>query len=396
MSKRGRPKNVFSHSNRLADRNNLVANYVQPRLQLRKINTDTLSVHDINTDDEVDLISSPIATTSKSIVRHKPGPKSRATTSTSDTNQLLLSIKADTTATRNEIKATRSELKLEMQQLANRTDNKFIALDKQLAKTTGDLKTLFAKVKAIETGSKPTTDEVELNKQLKLRNNIAIANVPIEANENLFDVVKGLMHAIGIADLKVDELVTARRIHNSRSHLIIAGFRDYDLKLEVMKKKAEHKLQVADVFDLEKGQPNSPIFVNNHLTPFFSNLSYHGRMAISGKQIHSCWMSSRGFLVKLNADSSPTVIKDQLQLSNFIDSNKKFVQKKRDRSATDGPSPTSLRASKIKSLQRTTHSDSLSQISSAAKALNISSETDSHDLSPNQSSGRMDIEIKQN
>lgn len=45
----------------------------QPALQLKRINADTLSVHDVNTEDEEDLLASPIQSTSTAIMRSKPG-----------------------------------------------------------------------------------------------------------------------------------------------------------------------------------------------------------------------------------------------------------------------------------------------------------------------------------
>lgn len=281
----------------------------QPALQLKRINTDTLSVHDVNTEDEEDLLASPIQSTSTAIMRSKPGPKSKEkANNASDMNQLLLSIKADTAATRAEMRSTRTELKSDIHQLSQRTEAKINGVTKQLATANNDIKTLFAKVKEIEKKPHAPPTNIELHKQNKLRNNITISNVPLIPNENLYDIVRSILISIGILNLKVDDLETARRIPGSKSCLIIAGFRDYSFKADIMKKKTTKTLKVSDIIELQNGEANPRVYINNHLTPFFSKLSFHGRQALYNRLIHSCWVSSNGFLVRLNENSNPVVI----------------------------------------------------------------------------------------
>lgn len=349
-SRRGRPPLKQSL---IGQKNVSAAQCRQPTLQLKRINVDTMSLHEVNTEDEEELLASPIP--SSAIVRPKPGSKAKEKANNAhDMNELLRSIKADTAATRTEMRTTRAELKLNIQQLSQRTEAKISGVNKQLAIANSDIKTLFAKVKEIESKPRAPPANVELHKQNQLRNNITISNVPVIANENLYDIIRSIMISTGILNLKVDDLDTARRIPASKSSLIIAGFHDYSFKAEVMKRKSSKLLKVSDIFDVQNGDANPRIYINNHLTPFFSKLSFHGRQALYNRLIHSCWVSSNDFLVRLDEGSNPTVIHGVSEFDDLLKSRGRVVQKKRERSMDSNPSPSATRAAKQQSL-RTTH-----------------------------------------
>lgn len=372
--RRGRPTNKKINSNYFFGDSQSSS---RPRTELKKINTDTLSVHSIDSGDDDNILDRPPTTNSSCLVKpaqkqskQRQNPKPLQTDG-NDLSHLLHSIKADTAATRTDIQATRRELKSDINKLAQQSKSKFDAIDDRLAKTTQDIKVLFSKVKAMESKPQLATVDAEVQKQNQLKNNIAISNVMSEPNENLFDIIASILHSIGCANFTVDELVYAKRIPRSKSNLIIAKFRDEARKIEVMKKKADYSIMTADLFKLDEGDANQRIYINTHLTPFFSNLSYHGRMAIHKNQIHSCWVSSRGFLVRLDENSTPVPIADASKLEAFIASNKRSSTKKRVRSVDADPSPSSSRPSKLK------HRSDPNSLIDAAKSLNLSTESHS-------------------
>lgn len=354
--------------------NNQHSTLFQPRLKTVKMNADTLSIHD-GCDDGYDLLS-PAGSSNRQLAlnapttKKKPGPKPRASSEQLDLNQLLHSIKADTAATRNDITSTRNELKAEMKQLANRNDTKLKSIDAQLAKHSSDIKLLFAKVSEHVKKTPSVATDIELHKQQQIRNNIAISNVPIVPNENLYEIIKSVLSCIGIQGFAVDDLANAKRVQNSKSRLIIASFRDYDMKVAVMKKKLASVIKVSDLFEQDTSAPNPRIYINTQLTPFYSKLSFRGREAISSKLIHSCWVASRGFLVKLNDDSVPVTIATEAQLSEFLTTNKRVVPKKRVRSVDAETSPELLQVAKIPSL-RVLKGDPVHEIAVTAGALSL-------------------------
>lgn len=376
MSTRGRAK---LRQGFIGKDNQLVNKPIAPRYEYKRVNVDTQSLHEVNTDDD-DVSLIPAGTSAAAIARNKPGPKPKPkAVANANLNEMLLSIKNDTSATRKDILSTRSELKMDIKKLAARTDTRIDALDSQLAKANGDIKTIFAKLKDVEKKSHTTMGNVELQKQMQLRNNITIFNVPPTEGENLYDIICAILEILGLQKLQLNELVGAKRVSSSRSHLIIATLRDYETKLAIMKNKAARKVHVSNIYDIGDGAQDRQIFINNHMTPFYSNLSFHGRNAISNGQIHSCWVSSSGFLVRLNADSAPVAIDNAQHLESFLKDNGRTAHRKRYRSpvtVTD-PSPTANRASKINKeagIVNTSNKmgDAMKEIGDAAKRLSIS------------------------
>lgn len=340
---------------------------------------ETLSVHDMLSDDDGGVIGPPPQAHQIKLHRSSGGnatktapKKSSSTINDANTNGILLSIKADTTATRTDLQSTRHELA----KLSQRTELKLKSFDDRLTKASTDMKTLFSKVKAIETkmANGPLTSNVELDKQNKLRNNISIANFPPEQGEDLSELIVELLAFIGCENFSVrDELIEVRRVQRSRSNLIIAKFRDESRKMEIMKKKAGRAITLNDLYNLREGEPNPRIYVNTQLTPFFSNLSYHGRMAISRGCIHSCWVTSRGFMVRATAEAEPTIIENHSQLEQLVPTHDTANGKRRFRSldAGNNTSPTASNPSKSARIQPIA-SESIEQLNAATEALNVS------------------------
>lgn len=294
----------------------------------------------------------------------------RQTNGNSELNQLLRSIKADTAATRADITSTRKELKGEIQLLAQNSDTKFNAIDAQLSHQKHNLSTLFTRVKQLERSASSSGIDIELQKQLGIRNNISISNIPSYENENLFDIIKIVLSLIGINKFEVKDLANAKRVAKSKSKLIIASFADYGMKLEVMKKKTARSIMVSDLFDRGDKTAGQRVYINTQLTPFYSNLSFRGRDAAANKLIYSSWISNSGFLVKLDEDSSPILIANEAQFDSLLAANNRVIQKKRNRSADINPSPSSLRAAKQPALRKI--STDINDMGKAAEAMNIS------------------------
>lgn len=127
-----------------------------------------------------------------------------------------------------------------------------------------------------------------------------------------------ILKHIGCAPLLVDDLLDAKRARGARSNLIIAKFRDCERKIEVMRKKAAATVMLADIFTLNASDSNPRIYINSQMTPHYSKLPYLGRVAASNGLIHSSWLASRGFLVKVAADSNPVVVANERQLDDLV------------------------------------------------------------------------------
>lgn len=236
----------------------------------------------------------------------------------SSSDALLLSIKEDTASTRLEMIATRNELKGDINRISQRAEVKFKSIETRLQATDNDIKSIFSRIRAIESGSSSVATDFELQKQNRLRNNISIANVPTEERENLFDIFAQILAFIGCSRIEVHEVADAKRVHSSKSNLIIIRLVNEGRKLEIMKKKAGVKIMAADIFNLKNGDANPRIYINAQLTPFYSHLAYLGRNAVANNCIHSSFVTQYGFFVKLDEKSHPTPIANKAQLDQFI------------------------------------------------------------------------------
>lgn len=113
------------------------------------------------------------------------------------------------------------------------------------------------------------------------------------------------------------------RVHESRSHLIVVRLESFESKLELLKARRSMNVRISDIMRVNVSSSTSAeqeVTLNNQLTPYFSNLLYHGRKAKEGELIHSCWISNRGFVVKRNANDKPFEIKNVDHLSEFTQS----------------------------------------------------------------------------
>lgn len=337
MSGRGRPA-----KNKLNFRENFVHAPNQTRLNLKRSNnTDIFDgpSTSLPAENQLVLASSQVAkipTGSKKILSN---------------DELLRSIKDDTASTRLEVADTRRELKGDINRLTQRTDAKFKSIEDRLVATDNDIKTLFSRIRAIESASPSASIDFELQKQNRLRNNISIANVPIEERENLFDIFTQLMEFIGCSRIDVNEVADAKRVRNSKSNLIIVSLVDERRKLEIMKKKIGVKIMAADIFNLGEGDANPRIYINAQLTPFYSHLAYLGRSAVASNRIYSSFVTQYGFFVKLDEKSHPTPIANKAQLDQFLANNHCLQQrnnnKRTNRTFDDSDtSPSTFRPSK--------------------------------------------------
>lgn len=347
----------------------------RPSMQLKQLHAGapTHGIVDIDDyDSPIAHSSNEIAMSTNSVVPAKRGRKPGVASKNTDISQLLLSIKSDTTATRADIKSTRTELKSDINKLSVRTDAKFAAVEQQLAKANEDIKVLFSKVRDVDRLAKNSTasGDIELHKQMQLRNNVSIANIPFVDGENLYDILCAVLKRIGSTPLLVDDLLDAKRIRGSRSNLIVAKFRDCERKIEVMRKKSAATVMLADIFTLNASDPNPRIYINSQMTPHYSKLAYLGRIAVSNGLIHSSWLASRGFLVKVAADSNPVVVTNEKQLDDLVGSDQRPALRKRDRSFDNETSPTLIRPNKLKAGS----SESVNQINEATNQLKLAPE----------------------
>lgn len=65
-------------------------------------------------------------------------------------------------------------------------------------------------------------------------------------------------------------------------------------------------------------QSKSPVFINNHTTPFFGKLLAEGRKAIKEGKINSCWLNTFGCQLKFSEDGKSYGYRSIEELNEII------------------------------------------------------------------------------
>lgn len=231
---------------------------------------------------------------------------------------VLQSVKSDTKESRELLGVVRKDLDTHVA----KTEEKFNEIAECMEKTKSDIETLFSRVRKCEVGSTVSSYDVELQKQKSLKNNISIAGIPTYDGENLNEIFNSILQILEFRQTDV-RTTSIYRVHDSRSHLIVVRLESFESKLELLKARRSKKIKVSDIVRFSKNSSSEgerEVTLNNQLTPYFSNLMYHGRKVKESELIHSSWISNRGFVVKRNLNDKPTEIKNVDHLNEFTQS----------------------------------------------------------------------------
>lgn len=214
-------------------------------------------------------------------------------------NQLSLENKIDlilsnTSATRNELAEYRS---------AN--DRRVNGIEAQLATALARLDKL--EQSKTEPGNLDViVSERELMKQQAIKNNICIHGVPLEPKENVMHIAKKLCTALKVK-IKESDIVGAYRTKPSTktSGLIVIKCASFDLKVSIMEAKRKFpKLCVSNItnFDCDK-----LVYVNHHLTPYYSKLYFKVKNARINGYFVSERLSGHGIIARKHDNTTITI-----------------------------------------------------------------------------------------
>lgn len=155
---------------------------------------------------------------------------------------------------------------------------------------------------------------LELNKQQKLINNLTIMNVPNGDNLDLYQLVELLAGKLGVS-LNRRELINVYRVIGSRNNLVVVKLASFDKKAELLAKSKALTIKSSDI--LNGNHSALPLYVNNHLTPYFSRLRQAGKRAIADGKINACWMASGGMMIRTAQGAEPKLVCSIEDLNNI-------------------------------------------------------------------------------
>lgn len=161
---------------------------------------------------------------------------------------------------------------------------------------------------------------IECLKQDQLKNNICISGVPsakFSSENKTNEIFISIAKALG-AEFTQSQFSSYAVANNK---FIIVHFFNLKHKQTLLNKiRIKKSLKVEEVFGIKS---NSQIYLNDHLTPYFSNLYLIARKAKKENKLASASASSYGGKIRArkSAQDAPTVIICENQLHLLIDDN---------------------------------------------------------------------------
>lgn len=155
--------------------------------------------------------------------------------------------------------------------------------------------------------------------QRKLRNNVSIVGIPVAKDENIAKLIVDMCSVFGMA-IAATDLKSFYRVAHAKSNMIIAKFKSFESKSLLLAAKAKKRLTLADIPNIACGASDAskPIYINSHVTPVIGRMLHSGRIAMKEKKILACWVTARGFMVKISNASEPKVLHTLEELNGLV------------------------------------------------------------------------------
>lgn len=177
----------------------------------------------------------------------------------------------------------------------------------------------------VETAAEMNTDNtnkieelqstVEMLKQDQLRNNICISGVPPDQiiDGNTSDIIIKIANVLGVKIMP--NQFSSHPVASKK--FIIVNFYNYSHKQQMhIHIRARKSLMVEEVF---KSKSNSQIYLNDHLTPYFTKIHLLARNAKKEGKLFTVSSYGGKIRVRKNQNDLPIVIESEKQIQTLID-----------------------------------------------------------------------------
>lgn len=219
--------------------------------------------------------------------------------------------------------------KHDMANIVSKIDGKFESIESELASQNSRFSDMELKLKHFEKKISSANYDGELQKQQQLKNNITIMGIPASVQNDVWSTAIDVFNAFGCNYVASDFTAVYRSSGKlPKFSSIIVKFANFDKKLLALNSKAKKPVQLKDVPSLNINQV-TPIYLNNHVTPFFGRLLAAGRTASKEGIIHSCWIGTSGCLIKMKEDGQPINIRSIDEIESIRKKNNTSINNKR-------------------------------------------------------------------
>lgn len=143
--------------------------------------------------------------------------------------------------------------------------------------------------------------QIEILKQERLRNNVRLTGLPNIAFENPTKTIMQIDRLLELRLLPTDVTAYADRNHSS----LIVSFNNYVQKRRLLDKMRERRTLLAEEI-FTNVRSNSPIYINDQLTPYFASLFKKAWQAKKDKLLVS--VSSLGGRIRVKKTATSTIV----------------------------------------------------------------------------------------
>lgn len=223
----------------------------------------------------------------------------------------LNELSSSTTAKLDDISATTSATRSEWADYRCQTDDKIKVISSAVDDVHSKVKSLEQKILQMEkrkpglaqTSNNNDGISVELLKQFNLKNNVCIHGVPADANEDVHQIVKAIASLLSVEFGSGDILSAYRARPSNRSPgLIIVRLSSFEKKMQILTNKRKKKTLKVNELNLNLTKPDNKIYINSHLSPYFSSIHQKAKQACDEGKIKSCWIASNCVTIQLPND----------------------------------------------------------------------------------------------
>lgn len=198
-----------------------------------------------------------------------------------------------------------------------KNNKRVAAVEAKAEETDAKVDALASKITKFENNTSSMNHLMEMQKQQQLKNNITLMNIPLNSDLDLSDTMISIASKMDVL-LQKSDIASIYRVKGSRNNLVVAKFVTSDKKIEIMNKSKSTRLKVSDCITVETPDSTKPIYVNQHLTPYFAKLLQKGRSAVTTESLVSCWIVAGGLMVKAKDNSEPKLMQSIDDIERFI------------------------------------------------------------------------------
>lgn len=118
--------------------------------------------------------------------------------------------------------------------------------------------------------------EAEDDRQYSRNINVEVRGLPEMPNENLIDVTLKLAKGVTVEDIKREDIQAVHRVGSKTAKIrpIVVQFTSRAIRDRMLSKSKEKKPTVNLIYE---GERANPVYVNEHMTPYYRNLMYEAK-----------------------------------------------------------------------------------------------------------------------